>query len=105
MRLRGDRLRELRESRGYSREKLAELLQIGTNPVYLYESEKSDPSSAVVASIAKLFGVSTDYLMGFIDDPSPRFSDNSLTEIERTVVTALRQGHKMAAIRVIANDE
>lgn len=104
MRLRGERLRDLRESRGYSRERLAELLGIGTNPIYLYETEKSDPASAVVASIAQLFGVSTDYLLGFTDDPGIYISGD-LSPKERAAIAAWRCGKRLEAIMAIASED
>lgn len=103
-RLRGDRLRELREARGLSRERLAELLEVGTDPLYKYETEKSDPSSAVVGKIASLFNVSVDYLFGNTDNP---ISDRStgLSPKEAAVIGAWRKGERFEAIKVIVDDE
>jgi transcriptional regulator with XRE-family HTH domain len=103
-RLRGDRLRQLREKQGFSREKLAELLQIGTNPIYQYETEKSDPSSTIVAKIAQLFCVSTDYLFGLTDDPSPKI-EGELSPKEAAAIAAWRRGERLEAVKVIATDE
>jgi len=93
----------LRELHGYSREKLAEMLGIGTNPIYLYEVEKSDPASSVVAGIAQIFGVSTDYLLGFTDDPGIHFSGD-LSPNERAAIAAWRCGKKLEAIMTIASE-
>lgn len=101
----GERLLNLRKERSYSREKLAELLSVGTNPIYQYETEKSDPSSEVITRMAKLFGVSVDYLVGLTDDPSPHVSSEDLSEKELHVITSWRRGEKYEAIKAIVSDE
>lgn len=103
-RLIGERLKQLREGHGYSREKLAEILEISANPIYQYETERSDPSSEIVGRIAKHFNVSVDYLLGLTDDPIPHISEQ-LSEKERLALAAWRSGEKYEAIRVIVNDE
>lgn len=62
-----NRIRELRKEVGLSGPKLAELLNI--TPTYLYELEleKKRLSADMTTRLAKIFGVSTDYLLG-VDD-------------------------------------
>jgi transcriptional regulator with XRE-family HTH domain len=102
--IRGDRLRQLRESLGYSREKLASTLNIGVSQLGRYEYEQNDPTSDVVSRLANFFGVSTDYLLGHSDLPTPTFDDTTLSDKELAVVAALRQGERLKAIQIIADD-
>lgn len=101
--MRGDRFRSLRESKNYTHEELAELLQLGTSQIWRYENNKTDPAGDVLARIAKIFGVSTDYLLGLTDDPTP--SVDNLTTRERAVLAAMRHGDVVEAIKVMVNDE
>lgn len=99
----GDRLRDLRKSRAYSRRELAELLQIGEANIQRYESGESDATSEIVVKIAKYFNVSTDYLLGLSDTPAS-FS-NDLTVDELAALAAWRRGQRLEAIKVIVDDE
>jgi len=104
--MRGDRLRHLREALDYTQEYLAELLNVGVLQIYRYESEKNEPSGEVVAKLAQIFGVSSDYLLGLVEDPTPSSMEGQrLSPKERAVLAALRRGERMEAIKLIANDE
>ncbi len=65
----GNRIRELRESRNLSGTKLAEML--GVSPQYLYDLEKGERrlNESLMRRLAAIFGVSVDYLLG-IDGPT-----------------------------------
>ncbi len=103
--LRGDRLKTLREDRGYTHQKLAELLDLGTSQVWRYEAGKTDPSGDILVRLAKVFDVSVDYLLGLVDDPTPTvLSENNLSPKERTVLAALRRGQNYEAIKLIVGD-
>lgn len=103
--LRGDRLRELREKNRLSREKLTAYLEIGPNQVARYESGENDPSGEIIKRLAQFFSVSTDYLLGLTDDPSPHVAAGELNEKEIAALTAWRRGERFEAVRVIVNDE
>ncbi len=63
----GERLKELREERGWTQKQCAE--QIGLNSVtYLhYEKAQREPPLQLLAVFAQLYGVSVDYLLGLND--------------------------------------
>ena len=63
----GERLKELREERKLTQKQLAQ--QLGLNSVtYLhYEKSQREPPLTILASMAKFFDVSTDYLLGLTD--------------------------------------
>ncbi len=103
--LQNERLKNLRESKRYTHQELAELLDISTPQIWRYEAGKVDPSADVLARLAMVFSVSTDYLLGLTEDPAPSpLSENNLTEHEHSVVAALRRGEKYEAIRLIVTE-
>lgn len=103
--LHGDRLKTLREDRGYTHHKLAELLDLGASQIWRYETGKTDPSGDILVRIARVFDVSVDYLLGLTDDPGPTgLSESNLSPKERTVVAALRRGQNYEAIKLIIGD-
>jgi len=65
------RLKQLREAIGWSRDDLALRLQATYSTIAKYETGARTPDHNVITKIADLFGVSTDYLLGRTDDPTP----------------------------------
>lgn len=101
---RGDRLKQLREARGFTHADLATLLDVGYAQINRYEAGRITPAGDVVARIATVFNVSTDYLLGMADDPAPNFRVDNLSPKERAVLSAMRHGEPMEAIKIIVND-
>ncbi len=77
----GEKLRQLRKRKKLTQEQMAELIEVHESHVGRYEKDLSSPTAQVLIRIAKLFNVSTDYLL-FDDrnDPSTslKISDNEL---------------------------
>ena len=67
----GNRIKELREKHGISQKELAEMLHVAPPSVSNWEHGKTKPTKANVEILAKLFGVSTDYLLGRDRDDIP----------------------------------
>ncbi|MCY7743686.1 helix-turn-helix transcriptional regulator [Bacillus licheniformis] len=63
----GDRLRELRESKKLTQDKLADVLGISRGTYAHYEINKRKPDYDMLIKIADFYGVSTDYLLRGID--------------------------------------
>lgn len=63
----GARINELRIALGWSQVQLAEKLNISKQTVSNWENENIQPSIEMLVRIAKLFCVSTDYLLGLDD--------------------------------------
>ena len=59
-----ERIKALREARGWTQAELARRLNITRNGVNSWEQGLSMPSPACLVDFAKLFSVSTDYLLG-----------------------------------------
>lgn len=62
----GQKLRFLREKAGYSQEEVAKILGIGRTTYLKYETGENRPTRKL-NELARLFNVSTDYLLG--NDP------------------------------------
>lgn len=65
------RLRDLREDRDLSQEKVAEYLHISQATYSRYESGKLDIPSAALIALAKYYSVSVDYLLGVTKEDKP----------------------------------
>jgi transcriptional regulator with XRE-family HTH domain len=64
----GQRLRLLREQRGQSQEEIAKLIGVGRTTYLKYESGENKPTRKL-KELATLFNVTSDYIMGFSDNP------------------------------------
>ncbi len=64
------RLRELREARHMSQQRLAIELNVTQAAVSKYEMGLSEPDIAMLKNISELFNVSVDYLIGNSDIPA-----------------------------------
>jgi transcriptional regulator with XRE-family HTH domain len=63
----GRNLKELRLERGYTQKHVAELLKINSVTYLHYEKDQREPPLSLLADMAKLYNVSTDYLLGLKD--------------------------------------
>lgn len=59
-----ERIKALREARGWTQAELAPRMSITRNGVNSWKQGLSMPSPACLVDLAKLFSVSTDYLLG-----------------------------------------
>lgn len=66
-----ERLKQLREHKGISRDDLAKHLGLSYWAISKYETGERTPDHATLQEIADYFGVSIDYLLGRTDDPRP----------------------------------
>lgn len=57
-------LKALRQERGLSQQKLAELIGVSQQAVYKYEKLSVEPDIATLIKLSELFGVSIDFLVG-----------------------------------------
>ncbi len=66
----GERLAETRKDYGDTQAVLAKRLGVSLPTVRAWEQEKSSPSHEMLVAICRLYGVSSDYLLGLSDiDP------------------------------------
>lgn len=60
----GQRICELRTALGWSQVELAKRLGVAKQTVSNWENENIQPSIEMLVRLAKLFGVTTDYMLG-----------------------------------------
>lgn len=82
-------IRALRQSRGWTQAELARRLGVTRNGVNSWEQGLSVPSTACLTDLARVFSVSTDYLLG-------------LEQLERIDVTGL-DAHDVAVLAELAD--
>jgi len=103
--MRGERLKRIREESHLTQDELAEVLGVGVLQINRYENGKTEPNGDMVAAIAKALHISSDYLLGLTDDPTPLTLSGGLSTKERAVLSALRRGESVQAIKAIVADE
>lgn len=83
----GDRLRKLRMENHLRQDQVARLVGVERSSVSLWKGNLRQPSYTTLVRLANLYGVTTDYLLGRVDD---RLLDLSgLTSIEVALVAQL----------------
>jgi len=87
--MRNDRFKMLRERAKHTQESLAELIGRDIKQIWRWETGKASPSVEALIDIAKALGVSADYLLGLIDEPSMVVSAE-LDEVEHEVIGLFR---------------
>ena len=65
------RLKELRQEKGLSQQKLADALNVLQTAIHNYENENYEPDIATLIRMAQYFNTSVDYLIGKIDYSGP----------------------------------
>ena len=77
-----DRIKQLREQAGYSQAQLAKRLDVTRSSVNAWEMGLSMPTAQYVVTLAKLFHVSADYLLGLTASSSIVLDGYTQEEIE-----------------------
>lgn len=83
----GTRLRQLRKSRGWTMQEIADRLDTTKASISGYEQHDRMPTPDKIIIFAKLFGVSVDYILGQTDDPTP----HSKLADAKTYLSGIRQ--------------
>lgn len=82
----GARIAALRRGKGWSQAELAERLKISPSAVGMYEQGRREPALDLLVELARLFGVSVDYLLTGQVTPGQERQD-----VEVLIDAALRQ--------------
>ena len=88
----GNRIRELREMHNYTREGMAEMVEISPKFLYEIESGKKGFSSDVLCKIARTLTVSCDYIM-YGEEQSLKISEKMyciLKQVETKQITKIQ---------------
>ena len=81
-----ERIKALREARGWTQAELARRMSITRNGVNSWEQGLSMPSPTCLVDLAKVFSVSTDYLLGV-----ERLETGNVTGLDEKDVAMLAQ--------------
>lgn len=63
----GERLKELRKKAGLTQQQVADRVWVSKTTIWYYEQSENDPSPEMIVKLAKVFHVTTDYLLGLED--------------------------------------
>jgi transcriptional regulator with XRE-family HTH domain len=77
----GQRLRDLRENHGLSREALAQEIGVSPQQIYRWETGENDPTGDLLAKLSHVLVTSTDYLLGLVDTPLPHTESMTAREV------------------------
>lgn len=81
-----DRIKALREARGWTQAELARKMNMTRNGINSWEQGLSMPSPPSLVDLARLFSVSTDYLLGV-----ENYSAVNVTDLNEADVALLAQ--------------
>lgn len=70
-----NRIRELRNLRGWTQAQLAKKIDVARSTVTMYENEDRQLDPALICTLCDLFGCTADYLLGRTESPLPVISD------------------------------
>ena len=85
----GERIKKLRISKGYTQQQLAERMNVTKSLISAYETGLKAPSYSNLISIANIFKVSTDYLLGVKQGDGLDLS--GLSDEQKLIITQLVQ--------------
>ncbi|MCU5708068.1 helix-turn-helix domain-containing protein [Bacillus cereus] len=77
-----ERLKQLRIENDYTQQELADLTELSKPTISRFEGNKKTPSRESVTKIAKVFNVSTDYLLGLSDHRNLDENQSSEVKVE-----------------------
>ena len=81
------RLKKLRKEHDITQVDLAQSLNLDKSSIAKYESANVTPSPEILLKLANKFNVTTDYLLGRVDDPAPPQNKKSPAEAEDYDIT------------------
>jgi transcriptional regulator with XRE-family HTH domain len=104
MPLLGERLRLLRERKGWTQPDMADKLSVKYQQYSTWERGKADPSTDVLARMATALSCTSDYLLGLVDEPHLRLEEDKLPPDERNLLRLYRQRRIPRAVRQLLGD-
>lgn len=96
----GSRLRAMRERMGFSQQDLADRAGVHLNQVYKWENERAMPGADMLARLSRELNVSSDYLLGLVDEPQGEISPYDLSPLEHKFLSAADHGDLEEMIKV-----
>lgn len=102
--MRTDRLQLAMKKSGHNATSLAEIIGMTDRTIRRILSKDGNTSDETVVAIAQALDVSSDYLLGLSDDPTPQLRVDNLSDTERAILAALRRGEPMEAVKIISGN-
>jgi transcriptional regulator with XRE-family HTH domain len=99
---RPDRLKQLRVEGGFSLETFAQKMGISASQVLRWESGENTPSGDYVALIAFALNVTSDYLLGLVEEKNIYYQMKPLSPSEWNFIRAIRSGRFADALKRLA---
>jgi transcriptional regulator with XRE-family HTH domain len=96
----GKRLKKLRAEKGITQKELAAIIKVPRDTVANWEVSRGTPNIETISDIASYFDVSTDYLLGRTDDPSP-IDDNRQHVNDDDALEYLEELHKRPEMKAL----
>ena len=88
-----NRLKELREEKGYSLEKLANILHVSKSTLSRIENDKLEPRCSLLEDYAKVFNVTVDYILGLTDNAKLNVRDEkNISKDLKNIMDDFRSG-------------
>lgn len=88
-----NRLKELREEKGYSLEKLANILHVSKSTLSRIENDKLEPRRSLLEDYAKVFNVTVDYILGLTDNAKLNVRDEkNISKDLKNIMDDFRSG-------------
>ena len=87
----GTRLAKLRENR--PRRQIALQLNISPQAMFFWEKDEAEPSFENLRKICKLFGVSSDYLLGLSDEDSKVITNSNIVNESPNATATIQQNN------------
>lgn len=97
----GDRIRLSREAANLTLEDLAARVGIAYQQLWRYEKGQNETPVKTIAKLAVELSVTTDYLLGLVDDPTGAISEGDLSPMERKLIAMLRNGAIVEALEAM----
>lgn len=76
----GKVLKKLRDSKGLTQQDIANLLKVGRSTIAGYETKGKQPDFEKLKILANFFNVTTDYLLGRVDEENINISNDKITK-------------------------
>lgn len=86
------KIKEARESAGYTQKELAAIIGVAPNTFHGYESGKHDPKSDYLQKIASACDVTVDFLLGITDAPNAKTPANGERDRYADIVVKVMSG-------------
>lgn len=97
----GSRLKAVRQLRGHTQESLADAAGTSITNIKRWESERVEIKAEQLTKLAHALEVSTDYLLGLVDDINGHLTFADLSPEESRLISAIRGTEIIEAMRLL----